>query len=262
MSFDYAFACEDRAVFHTSRWLLTGVSTRADGNITDGRLWMTAERSGDVVTVELYKDPHLSAGSKVAAGTADVSGIDLEPARCALAEANGSGLGGELYFESYAADDTDGVEVLVSLAMDADLAMEYAGLSGLPAWDAATGMAAFCAEATRRVLLLAAQLFRERLGGCGAPEHRYHRRASRAWPDYRRLANPDQLRPAAVHWALMLAFRRSHDMAEETMYSQRADHHDRKRSEAIESWNLAFDTDADGRADQGGSAAVRRVTRV
>ena len=27
MSFDYAYACEDRAAFHTSRWVLDGVQT-------------------------------------------------------------------------------------------------------------------------------------------------------------------------------------------------------------------------------------------
>jgi len=249
MSFDYCFAYEDRDEVHTSRWVLDGVRTTATGNIKDGRLWMTAADSDGTVTVDLYKDPACAAGDKVAAGTCDISGIASTAVKCALTAANDSGLTGEFYFEAYAADPAAAVEVLVSLAMDADLALEFGSLSDLPAYSATTGMATYLAAATKKTLLLASQLFRDQMGGFGAPENRYKTTASRDCPDYRVLANPDQLQDACVHWALTLALGRSHERSRETMYSERRDYHDQKRREAIDSWNIAINTDPDSDAD-------------
>jgi len=264
MSFDYVICYENRREIHTSRWKLDGVKTLAAENTIGGWLWMTASRSGDTVTVGLYKDPACASNDKVAAGTADVAAISGAAAKCSLSQANTSGVTGEFYFEEYAADTAAPIPVLVCLCVDADLAIEYGNLADLPAYSAVNGMADYCATATRKVLLLASQLFAEELGGCSAPEHRHIAGAERAYPDYRRLANPDQLREAAVHWALMLAFGRSHERAEKTMYSELRDYHDRRRQETIGAWNLTFNADPDGDADadQAGSARAVRVTRL
>lgn len=263
MSFEYCFAYEDRAQAHTSRWSLEGVSTASDGNIRGGRLWMTASESAGTVTVNLYKHADLASGDKVASGTADISSISAGAARCDLSEENSSGLSGEFYFESYSAD-VDSAELIVSLCDDSDLAVAHADLANLPVYDSGVGMALHCEVATRKVLLLISQVYGEELGGSGAPEHRYRAGASRAVPDFRRLANVDQLKDAAVHWALAMAFGACHERAEETMYSQLRDYHDQRRAEAVDAWNLTFnsnpDTDAD--ADMQKSSGMVRVTRL
>lgn len=263
-SFDYAFAYEDRDEVHTSRWVLSGVNTTSAGNVTNGRLWMTAADSADTVTVNVYKDPACGAGDKVASGTCDISGIADASVKCTLSAANSSGLTGEFYFEKYTSDPTVPVEVLVSLAMDAELALEYGNIADLPAYDATTGMATYLAAATKKTLLLASQLFRDQMGGYGAPENRYKTLAGRDYPDYRALANPDQLQDACVHWALMLALGRSHERSRETMYSQLRDHHDQKRREAIDSWNIAFNTDPDDDedADEAKNPSAVSITRL
>ena len=265
MSFEYAFAYEDRGQVHTSRWLLDGISTKAGAsNVKDGRLWAKFTLAGAVVAVDLYKDPGCDAVDKVASGNADVTDIDAAAVMCSLAEANSSGISGELYFETYTADPPGAVEVLVCLCTDTDLADEHAGLADLPIYNSALGMARYCAVATRKVLLLASQRYGHELGGFGAPEHRYRAAASRGTPDFRRLANPDQLKDAAVHWALMLAFGACHERADETMYSQLRDYHDAKRAEAIDAWNITFNTNPDSNedADVQKSAGMVRVTRA
>ena len=265
MSFDYCIAYEDRACFHTSRWLLDGVNTTPSGNTAGGWLWLSCQRAADTVTVELFKDAACGSGDKVAAGTADVSDIDGTAACCTLAEANGSGLSGELYFERYTVDAA-AAPVLVSLCTDADLADEYQNLADLPdsVYAAAVGMARYCAVATRKILLLVSQMYADSLGGFGPPEHRYHSAASRAAPDFRRIASPDQLTEAAVHWALMLAFGSCHERGGQTMYSQLRDYHDARRREAIAGWNLTLNTDpdTDDNADARRAPASVRVTRL
>lgn len=264
MSFDYCFAYEDRSEIHTSRWSLSGVSTKPDGPAHDGRLWAAFSAAGDVVTADLYKAPACDSGDKVATGTADISGIDSAPARCALSEANSSGISGEFFIEDYSSDPAGAVELLVSLCSDADLADEHAALSDLPVYDSTTGLARYCAVATRKVLLTLTQMYAGQLGGYGAPEHRYRAGAARGLPDLRRLANPDQLKDAAVHAALSLAFGACHERADETMFSRLRDYHDAKRIEAVEVWNIAFNTnpDADDDADRQKSAGAIRVTRM
>ena len=264
MSFEYGYAYEDRGQIHTSRWLLSGVSTKADGNLKDGRVWATFGKAGDTVTVDLYNDPDCGSGDKVATGTADVSDIEAAAAKCTLSEANGSGLTGQVYLEQYVEDPAGAVEVLVSLCGDVDLEDEHAGLSDLPVYDASVGMARYCAVSTQRVLLLASQMYAEELGGYGAPEHRYRASALRRRPDFRRLANPDQLKDTAVQWALTLALGACHERAEDTMYSRLRDYHDAKRTSAIERWNLALNTDPDydEDADTRKSSGMVRTTRV
>ena len=264
MSFDYMICYEDRGRIRTSRWKLEGVKTLAAGSTDGGWLWLTTARTGDVVTANLFKDAACTTGNKVASGTANVAGMSAAGVRCTLSQANTSGVSGEFFFDVYAADTAVPAPVLACLCVDADLAIEYGNLADLPAYDATAGLAQYCATATGKVLLLASQLFSEELGGCGAPEHRHLGGADREFPDYRRLANPDQLREAAVHWALMLAFGRSHERADKTMYSELRDYHDRRRQEAIGSWKLSFNTNPDGDADadQAASARAVRVTRL
>ena len=259
--FTYPYAYESRDEAHTSRWLLNGVETTDEGNLTDGRVWMSAVDTDDTVAVTLYAEP--ACTNSVASGTADISGIDDAPAKCTLSEANDSGLSGEFYFESYTSDPS-AVEVLVSLAMDCDLAIEYANLDQLPVYDGTTGMADYLAAATRKVLLQVSQLYADELGGYSAPEHRYTTGASREVPDYRRISNPDQLADACIHWALMLAFGASHEREQGTMYSELRDRHDEKRKEAIQGWNLAINVDpgSDDDADTRGSAAAVSIVRL
>jgi len=264
--FDYVISYEDRDELHTSRWALEGVRTPTGGNTDRGWLWMTAARDGDTVTVALYKRPACDAADKVASATADVAGIEAAPARCELAADNTSGLTGEVYLEDYSSDPPAPVPVLAALCADPDLEDEYHNLSDLPGdvYDATAGLARYCAAATRKVLLLASQMYPEELGGCGAPEHRHRDAATRDRPDYRRIANPDQLKSAAVHWALLLAFGSCHERAGDTMYSQLRDYHDAKRREAIAAWRLAFNTDPDDdqNADRAKSSAMTRITRL
>jgi len=264
MSFDYCFAYEDRAELHTSRWSLSGISTKSAGPLTDGRLWATFALAGQTVTADLYQTPACESADKVATGTADISTIASAPVKCTLAEANSSGVSGEVYFEEYSSDPAAAVELLVSLCTDVDLADEHAGLTDLPVYDASTGMARYCEVATRKTLLTLSQMYADPLGGSGAPEHRYRTGASRGLPDFRRLANPDQLKDAAIHAALTLAFGACHQRADETMFSSLRDYHDAKRIEAIEVWNIAFNTnpDTDDDADAQRSAAAVRVTRM
>ena len=264
MSFDYCFAYEDRGYIHTSRWTMHDVDTKVSGNTLLGRLWLVCQANGITVTTQMYQDPDCESGDLVASGTADISGIDSQPARCSLSQENSSGLSGEFYFETYAGDPESAAEVVISLCTDSDLQDEHANLDDLPVYDSETGLARYCSLASRKILLLVSQMYAEELGGYGAPEQRYRTSASREEPDFRRLANVDQLKDAAVHWALMLAFGACHERAEDTMYSQLRDYHDTKRQEAIAVWNLAFNTnpDTDEDADRAKSSGMVRVARL
>ena len=266
MSFDYAFAYEDRSFMHTSRWSLSGVDTRPGGSTTAGRLWMLTSLAGQTVTAQLYKTPNCDSGDLAASGSADISEIETAAAGCTLSQENASGVTGQFWLESYQADCGYPVEVLVTLCTDADLGIEYCSLSDLPddVYSATEGMARYCGAATEKVLLLVSGLYACQLGGFGAPEHKYHTAAGRSLPDYRRLANPDQLKAAAVHWALSAAFGSCHELGAATMYSQLRDYHERKRIESIESWNLTLnlDPDSDEDADTSKSGAMVRTTRL
>ena len=74
----------------------------------------------------------------------------------------------------------------------------------------------------------------------------------------------DQLKDAAVHWALQLALGACHELASDTMYSALRDYHDQKRKEAVAAWHLTFniDPDDDQDADRTRSAAAGHVTRL
>ena len=268
--FDYPIVYENQTdEIHTSRWRLQGIRTRADSANTDnGWLWAEVAAVSDIVTVSLYKDAACAAGDKVAAssGTVDVSDVDTTPVKCTLVAANDSGISGYCYFEAYTDDPAAAVPILVTLCVDDDLKAEYVNLDDLPdtVCDPTYGMARFCAAATEKILLLVSQLYAEEIGGSGAPEHRQLISASRGYPAYRRIAAPDQLRDAAVHWALMLAFGSCHERHADTMYSQLRDYHDTMRKEAISSWSLAINTDpdVDDDADRQKSVGMARVNRI
>jgi hypothetical protein len=266
MSFDYAFAYEDRGFMHTSRWSLSGVDTRSGGTTAGGRLWLLTSLNGDTVTAELYKTPDCDSGDLVASGSADISDIETSAAGCALSQENASGLTGQFWFESYLGDCGYPVELLASLCTDEDLSIEYCSLSDLPddVYSATEGMSRYCGAAMEKVLLLVSGLYARQLGGFGAPEHKHHTAAGRALPDYRRLANPDQLKAAAVHWSLATAFGSCHELGAVTMYSQLRDYHEFKRLEAIGGWNLTFNLnpDSDEDADTSKSGAMVRTSRL
>jgi hypothetical protein len=263
MSTELVICYENRAALHTSRWTLDGLNTRGAGNTHGGWLWMDAAIDGGTLTLDLYKDRAKDPADKVLSGAADVSGADDQAVAVALAEANGSGLSGEVYVERADAPAED-VAVLAVLCDDTHLADHYGPLADLPTYDAATGMARYCELATEEVLLKVSQLFREPLGGHGGPEHRYLAGGPRAVPDYRVIAAPRQLRPAAIHRALALAFWACHNMTEETFYSRSAERHQAAYQGEIATWNPAFNTNPDGdaAADASGSASGLRVDRV
>lgn len=248
--FEYVIPYEARADLHTSRWSLASVSTRTDGPTADGWLWLAVAVAGSSATMSLHDEATCDADNAVASGTVDVSGLPENAAPVVLSEANGSGMGGSLWLEHLAGDVT-GVPALVTLCTDADLALAYCNAAALPVADPACGLAAYCAAATRQTLLLASQLYANELGGYGGPEDRRLPTAARAVPDFRRLAVPDQLRPAAVHMALAMALGACHDRAEETLFSRLRDHHAAAAREAVAGWNLTLnvDPDVDGDAD-------------
>ncbi len=258
--FEAIIAYEDRRCVHTSRWSLTGVDTRPGGNLSCGWLWMDVEPDGDQLALRLGKAP--DGTSPVASGTVDPESL---PGRVALNADGGSGLGGELYVEAFSSAQR-GIAVLVSLCVDEHLAEYWADLADLPAdlYSPAWGMARHCAAATRRTLLLVSQLHQNQLGGHGPRPDRRLAGARRSLPDYRRLAVPEQLTPAAACWALELALGSKHQRAGQTMYSQLRDHFARQRREAVAQWQLSFnlDPDADHQPDCSDGGRVVRPARL
>lgn len=254
-NFDYVIAYEDHDEIHTSRWNLEGVSTKADGNLGDCRLWVKFAQAGDTLSVAAYKD--YGCESQVAAGVANAASL---PAKCSLSASNDSGLTGEFYIESIPACPSDSVEVLVSLVDDSDLNIAYAGLSELDSLNATSGMAEFCADATKAVLLRVAGLYAEELGGAGAPTSRYRTGATRLLPDYRKIANPDQLKEVATHRALYIALGREHQLARDTMYSDLRDYHENKFEELMAGLQLALNSDPDDSEDADVSPKISTST--
>jgi len=240
--FEYGYCYEDRADIHTSRLKLLGMDTREPGNNERGWLWMSTVDTGGSLAVTFYKDQ--AGASSVMTGTSDISGIADAPVQVVLAEANSSGLSGEIWVHTHDADVTLNA-VLVSLCVDEDLAICFADIDDLPddVYSASEGLAFHCAAATRNTLLRASQLYSTQLGGHGGPEDRRLTGATRLVPDYRRLSVPDELKEVATFWALELALGSKHERHDETMYSELRDYYKECRNNAIDSWNLTFNLD-------------------
>jgi hypothetical protein len=148
--------------------------------------------------------------------------------------------------------------VLATLCTDEDLAQHWPDLEelGPDVLDAAYGLARYCAAATGNTLRLVSQLFPRMLGGPAARADRNLPRAGRLFPDYRRIPAPEQLRQAAVFWALELALGARHQQGEASIWSQLRDHYHRLRRNEIASWNLSFDADPDGQSDTDTTASA------
>ncbi len=256
---------EDRAAgFHTSRWRLAGVRTKAGAENTDaGVIWLQMSRAGDTVTADLYKDDGLASGDKVATGSADVSGVDGTAASAvevALSEANSSGLSGSLWVHDYAGDGVCPVQA--ALCTDEDLDGLWDGIEDLPGYDATAGLADYIRIAGEDVLSKVAGMFRRQLGGGGSAEAWFITDAARAWPDLRRVANPGQLRMGCAYHALEIALGRSHQRGAESMYSSLRDYFQRQYDRAMGSVSLAFKTGGGADAQYAGSANIVRMDRA
>jgi len=224
---------EDRGTLHTSRWRLRGVITATARSNTDGGvLWLKTARDGDTVTAELFKADTLDADARVAAGAADVSGLDGTAAnavRVDLASANGSGLWGT--FRLHRCDADGACPVQVALCTDEDLDVLYDGIEQLSGYDATYGLAAFIRQAGDDCLQQVGRLFRDALRGPGCAW--FITTGDRRDPDLRRLRNGDQLRLACACRTLELALGRDHAAAGDTAYSTLRDHFARRYGDAI-----------------------------
>lgn len=264
-AFDSCIVYEDRDALHTSRLKLEGVKTILDGqNTADGWLWMDATLTGTSLALDLYKTLAGAAGDKVAAASGlDISAAATTPVKFTLAEANSSGMSGEIYVH-LCAETVEKIPVMVSLIHDDDLDDHYDDVANLPKYDATVGMAEFCALATEECLHRVSQKFPDLFGGVGVGEHRHNLTASRLVPDMRRLANPVELRIAAIHKALAIAFRTSHDRADETAFSDLGDYHLNLYDQEMAGIHLTIDVDPDSDTDadyiaSGGIASIDRV---
>ena len=266
-TFDYIIPYEDWDCIRTSRWSLTGVKTKTGSLNVDSRgfLWFSAATVGDTMTVTVYKDA--GAAGSVALGTGDVSGIDDAPVEVTLAEANSSGITGTVWIEETDEDVTT-VPLFVTAILDKDIELEYnqAGGSHMANKNATSGYADYCAAATKHVLLKASHLYKDELGGYGAGEMRYAESATRKYPDYRVIAQPEQLQEAALYWAMSRIFAALDETKAATgsMYGAKAERYAEMYESAISSWSLALnlDPDTDEDADTTGSASVVRPERV
>ncbi len=259
-TFEYPIAYEDRDAIRTSRWQLNDIKTLAAGPTNDGWLWFSLAKVGDTATITVFSDD--AGSSSIASGTGDISDVETTPVKITLTEESSSGVTGELYVEAYTAD-ADAIPLLVSLCIDKHVSIHYAKLTELPAFDATFGMAEHCSAASSIVLLLVSNLYNVQLGGFGAPEDRNLSPADRLVPDFRKIVTPQQLRAAAVHKTLELAFFRSHDMAADTMYSENGDRHKELYDEAVGAWNLTIAAAPDDTLDAGesASASFKFITR-
>jgi hypothetical protein len=255
---------EDRAKYHTSRWRLAGVKTKEAAENTDsGVLWLKCTKSGDTVTATLYKDDGVAAGNAVATGTADVSGCNgtgENAVECVLTASNTSGLSGSFWFHTYSTDATAPVQV--ALCVDEDMDALWDDIENLPGYDSTYGMAEYIRVAGEDVLGRVAKMFSDEMGGHGSPEAWFITDAQRSYPDLRRIANPDQLRLATSHRALAVCLGRSHQRADETMYSELRDYHGEQFEQVMSSLALAFKSGSGDNASESGNTVAVRLSRV
>ena len=248
----------------TSRWRLSGVKTKESEENTDsGVLWMETSDSANTLTVNLYKDDGLGAGDKVASGTADISSIDNTGANAAevvLSASNSSGVSGSVWVHDHQGDDSCPVQV--ALATDEDLDALYDDIENLPGYDGTYGCAEFVRVAGEEIIGRLMAMYKEQVEGYGTTEAWYITDATRAYPDLRRLANPGQLRLACAHRALAIALGRSHQRADETMYSELRDYHNDQFERAMASLVLAFKAGSGDNANDDRSAGVAYQSRA
>ncbi|MCP4309492.1 MAG: hypothetical protein GY788_32380 [bacterium] len=264
MAFDHIIAYEDRDEIFTSRWLLDGVITK-DGteNIaTDGMAWFSASASGDTLTITVYAD---AAGSgDIATGTASVAAIALAATKVTLAQANSSGISGELWVEEYTSAVTL-APMKVSLVMDTDLSLEYQRIEQAhmdSVYHSTNGYAEYCAAATKEILNLATSLFKEQMGGYGTKELRYLL-ADRITPDWRTIVQPGQYMSVAKYWALWkICYAACEGLDENDVMWQKAEYFRAQYEDAKASLHPTFDTDNDGDADESASASIIHLERV
>ena len=246
--------------FTTSRWRLSGVSTKAGAENTDGGvLWFEIVRDGDTVTACLYKDAARTEDDLVAsAEDVDVSGMDGSPASAVelVLEAVDDGvLSGSLMLHQHLADGVCPVQV--ALCVDSDLDTLWDGIEALPGYDTTAGCSEFIRLAGEDVLAKVSAMFHDRLGG-QASEAWFLADGHRDLPDLRRIANPAQLRLACAHRALEIALGRSHRTGAESMYSRLRDYHRAEFDRAMTSLVLAFRPGSGGATQAAASGAVRQ----
>ena len=264
----YVISYEDHGDFVSSRWRIEGINSKAAGNTYGGWLFLEASSDGTTITLNLYKDRDLESADKVLTGTVTEANVAVAGGgRADRSEANDSGLGGSVYLDEWTEDPDAASAVLVTLITDVDLAELWHEIDSLPAdvYDTTSGMAKYCVAATKKVLLLASQLFADHLGGYGGKEHPHIVDVDRTAPDWRRIATPDQLKEAAACWALEMAFRSCVQTGDRTnLYGGLAEKFEELRKDAIAGWNLTFtaDPDTSAEADSTASAGAIRMTRV
>lgn len=250
---------EDRAQFHTSRWRLWGINTKLGAQNTDsGVLWLVLSRDGDMLTATLYKDDDFAPESAVAAGTADVSGVDGTAASAEeleLSPLNDSGISGSFWIHRLTAEGVCPLQV--ALCTDDDLDGLWDGIESLAGYSATFGMAEFIRLAGEDVLARVTRLLEDSLGAAAA-EAWFITDADRTYPDLRRLANPGQLRLTCAYRVLQLALGRQHDRADDTAFSVLRDSFGREYENAIKTIRVAFR--GGGRAS--GTTSFRRQARA
>jgi len=248
----------------SSRWRLSGIVTLEGSENTDsGVLWLVTVKTNDDVACTIYKDDGLASGNSVATGTADVSGCDNTGANAvevALTEANDSGIGGSFWIHDYQGDGTAPIQV--TLCTDEDLDSQWDGIEDLPGYDATDGCAEFIRVAGDDVMGKVLAMFKDRLGGHGSKEAWYIADAQRTYPDLRRIANPAQLRLACTFRALSFMVGRSHERANDTMYSDQRDYFNAEFERAMNALVLAVKGGNDDDAGDSTSASIQHMSRA
>jgi len=256
---------EDRGLhIFTSRWLLSGIKTKESAENTDsGVLWLKTVRVGNTVTAELYKDDGLGISDKVASGTANVADCDgtgANAVECALSQANTSGLSGSFWIHDYYGDGTCPLQI--ALCSDEDLDSLCDAIEALPGYDSTYGCAEFIRVAGDDLIGRVTAMYQEHIGGHGAPEAWFITDASRSYPDLRMIANPGQLRLACAHRAIAISVGRSHQMAQDTMYSSLRDYHNAEYEKALASLALALKPGNGANAEESQTGNTIRMARA
>ena len=264
MSFDTVINYETRSEMRTSRWSFDGVITKDTGNTAKGWLWYSAVKSGDNLTVTVYKDA-AGASSVAASSATDISTVADAPVKITLLETNSSGITGELFVHSYGSDVTL-APIMVSLIMDADIELIYARSDEShmsDVYDSTTGYAKYCARATEHMLMFAANQFAEQMGGFGSEEDHNLTGPERLVPIWASIVAPEQMRDAAVYYACWMAFMAADESdGEDSMPYRKAIDCKEQYMEAKSSLRIMFDTAQDQEGDVIASATTILPDRI